>query len=72
MAFGSFQGFGERLQQYWWYFTNLFTASKDVLHVLITADTVNGVTPAGYWKRGQAVQFWEAWATEEAAHSKKL
>jgi len=45
---------------------------SDVLHVLITADTVNGVTPAGYWKRGQAVQFWEAWATEEAAHSKKL
>jgi ATP-dependent Clp protease ATP-binding subunit ClpX len=49
-----------------------FTTSKDVLHVLITADTVNGVTPAGYWKRGQAVQFWEAWATEEGAHSKKL
>jgi len=44
---------------------------SDVLHVLITADTVNGVTSAGYWKRGQAVQFWEAWATEEGVHSKK-
>ncbi|KIM45883.1 hypothetical protein M413DRAFT_425462 [Hebeloma cylindrosporum] len=50
-----------------------FTTSKDVLHVLITADTVNGVAPAGYWKRGQAeaAQFWEAWATEEGAYSKK-
>lgn len=45
---------------------------SDVLHVLITADVVNGITPAGYWKRGQAAQFWEAWATEEGAYSKKL
>lgn len=50
----------------------LSTTSKDVLHVLVTADMVNGVTPAGYWKRGQAQEFWEAWATEEGAYSKKL
>ncbi|KDR83407.1 hypothetical protein GALMADRAFT_132861 [Galerina marginata CBS 339.88] len=44
---------------------------SDVYHVLITLDTVKGISPAGYWKKGQAVQFWEAWATEEGTGSKK-
>ncbi|KAF8901669.1 P-loop containing nucleoside triphosphate hydrolase protein [Gymnopilus junonius] len=43
---------------------------KDICHVLITADTVRGVLPAGYWKKGQSVQFWETWATEEGNYAK--
>ncbi|KAF9057410.1 P-loop containing nucleoside triphosphate hydrolase protein [Panaeolus papilionaceus] len=44
---------------------------SDIYHVLITADVVKGVASPGYWKKGQAVRFWEAWATEEGAYSKK-
>jgi len=43
---------------------------SDIYHVLVTADTVKSISPAGYWKKGQAVQFWEAWATEEGTYSK--
>ncbi|KAF5322043.1 hypothetical protein D9619_001007 [Psilocybe cf. subviscida] len=43
---------------------------SDISHVLITADTVLGRAPPGYWKKGRAVHFWEAWATEEGSYSK--
>ncbi|CAA7260220.1 unnamed protein product [Cyclocybe aegerita] len=41
---------------------------SDIHHVLITSDTVKGTSPAGYWRKGQDVEFWEAWATEENAY----
>ncbi|PPQ99911.1 hypothetical protein CVT24_009592 [Panaeolus cyanescens] len=44
---------------------------SDIYHVLITAEVVKGTAPPGYWKKGQAVRFWEAWATEEGAYSKR-
>lgn len=44
--------------------------NQDVHHILVTGDSVKGITPSGYWKKGQAVQFWEAWATEEGNYSK--
>ncbi|KAF9563742.1 ClpX, ATPase regulatory subunit [Agrocybe pediades] len=43
---------------------------SDIYHVLITEAMVKGNGPPGYWKKGQAVQFWEAWATEEGAYSR--
>lgn len=49
----------------------LLSFLQDIYHVLITADVVKGVASPGYWKKGQAVRFWEAWATEEGAYSKK-
>lgn len=45
-------------------------SQQDIYHVLITEAMVKGKAPPGYWKKGQAVQFWEAWATEEGAYSK--
>ncbi|KAF9534918.1 P-loop containing nucleoside triphosphate hydrolase protein [Crepidotus variabilis] len=43
---------------------------SDVHHVLITGESVKGAVPPGYWKKGQAVQFWEAWANEEGLYNK--
>ncbi|KAF8204902.1 P-loop containing nucleoside triphosphate hydrolase protein [Pholiota molesta] len=42
-----------------------------ISHVLITADTVKGVSPPGYWRRGQGLSFWQAWAKEEESYSQK-
>ncbi|KAF9452198.1 ClpX, ATPase regulatory subunit [Macrolepiota fuliginosa MF-IS2] len=39
---------------------------SDICHVLITEDVVKGVAQPGYWKKGQGVAFWEAWAAEES------
>ncbi|KAF8974643.1 P-loop containing nucleoside triphosphate hydrolase protein [Flammula alnicola] len=44
---------------------------SNICHVLITADTVKGISPPGYWKKGQAVLFWETWATEEGSYTRK-
>ncbi|KAF8165024.1 P-loop containing nucleoside triphosphate hydrolase protein [Crassisporium funariophilum] len=44
---------------------------SDIFHVLITADVVKGISSPGYWKKGQAVHFWEAWATAERTFTKK-
>jgi len=44
---------------------------SDIFHVLITADVVKGTSSPGYWKKGKAVHFWEAWATYENAYYKK-
>jgi hypothetical protein len=32
---------------------------------------VKGTSSPGYWKKGKAVHFWEAWATYENAYHKK-
>ncbi|EKM80461.1 hypothetical protein AGABI1DRAFT_113641, partial [Agaricus bisporus var. burnettii JB137-S8] len=44
---------------------------SDICHVLITEDVVKGTASAGYWKKGQGVAFWEAWAAEENKKGKK-
>jgi len=38
---------------------------SEVRHVLITAEVVRGDKSPGYWKKGEGVAFWEAWAKEE-------
>ncbi|KAF9475940.1 ClpX, ATPase regulatory subunit [Pholiota conissans] len=40
-----------------------------ISHVLITADTVNGISPPVYWRRGQGMLFWQTWAKEEELYS---
>lgn len=42
---------------------------SDIRHVLITAEVVRGEKPAQYWKKGEGVVFWEAWATEEGKNN---
>ncbi|KAF8665618.1 hypothetical protein AX16_000074 [Volvariella volvacea WC 439] len=44
---------------------------SDVRHVLITDAVVRGEASPRYWKRGEGVAFWEAWATEEGQNGKK-
>lgn len=41
-------------------------SGSDIRHVLITAKVVRGEASPGYWRKGEGVAFWEAWATEEA------
>lgn len=43
---------------------------SDIRHVLITAEVVKGEASPGYWRRGEGVAFWEAWATEESKATK--
>jgi len=38
---------------------------SDIKHVLITAEVVRGEASPGYWRRGEGVAFFEAWATVE-------
>ncbi len=45
---------------------------QTIAHVLITADTVKGSSPPGYWKRGEGVLFWETWAKEERAYKASM
>ncbi|KAF9468861.1 P-loop containing nucleoside triphosphate hydrolase protein [Collybia nuda] len=42
---------------------------SDIRHVLITARVVRGEAAPKYWRKGNAVAFWEAWAAEEAQGS---
>ncbi|GLB33536.1 putative atp-dependent clp [Lyophyllum shimeji] len=44
---------------------------SEVRHVLITAEVVRGEKSPGYWKKGEGVAFWEAWAKEEGKSTKK-
>jgi len=44
---------------------------SEIYHVLITEDVVKHKAPPKYWRRGQGVAFWEAWADEEAAYNKR-
>ncbi|KAF8897263.1 P-loop containing nucleoside triphosphate hydrolase protein [Infundibulicybe gibba] len=44
---------------------------SDIRHVLITGDVVRGDAAPGYWRRGEGVAFWEAWAAEEGKTDKK-
>lgn len=39
---------------------------QSIRHVLINDSVVRGEQPALYWSRGEAAQFWAAWAEEEA------
>jgi len=36
---------------------------------LITAEVVRGEASPAYWRKGEGVAFWEAWATEEGKKS---
>ncbi|KIL68287.1 hypothetical protein M378DRAFT_121634 [Amanita muscaria Koide BX008] len=42
---------------------------SDIKHVLITADVIRGEAPPGYWRRGEGVAFFEAWAGAEGMNS---
>jgi len=43
---------------------------SDICHVLITEDVVKGKGSPGYWRRGEGVAFWEAWAMQEASYNR--
>ncbi|KAF8639749.1 hypothetical protein AX17_001011 [Amanita inopinata Kibby_2008] len=38
---------------------------SDIRHVLVTQEVVNGTASAGYWRKGEGVAFFEAWASAE-------
>lgn len=42
---------------------------SEIRHVLVTAEVVRGEKPPQYWKKGEGVAFWEAWATEEGKNN---
>lgn len=42
---------------------------SDVKHVLITEEVVRGEASPGYWRRGEGVAFFEAWANAEGMNS---
>lgn len=44
---------------------------SDICHVLITEDVVKGTGSPGYWRRGEGVAFWEAWAMQEASYNQR-
>jgi len=44
---------------------------SDTSYVLITVDVVKGTSPPAYWKKEEAVHFWEKWASYENAYYKK-
>ncbi|EEB97495.1 hypothetical protein MPER_03174, partial [Moniliophthora perniciosa FA553] len=41
---------------------------SDIRHVLITEEVVRGQGPPGYWPKGSAAAWWEAWAKEESRY----
>uniref|UniRef100_A0A0W0F8M1 Atp-dependent clp n=1 Tax=Moniliophthora roreri TaxID=221103 RepID=A0A0W0F8M1_MONRR len=41
---------------------------SDIRHVLITEEVVRGEGPPGYWPKGSAAAWWEAWAKEEGRY----
>lgn len=43
----------------------IINRGSEIRHVLITAEVVRGEKSPGYWKKGDGVAFWEAWASEE-------
>ncbi|PFH52658.1 hypothetical protein AMATHDRAFT_2053 [Amanita thiersii Skay4041] len=42
---------------------------SDIRHVLITEDVVRGSASPGYWRKGEGVAFFEAWANAEGKHT---
>jgi ATP-dependent Clp protease ATP-binding subunit ClpX len=42
---------------------------QDIKHVLITAEVVCEEASPRYWRRGEGVAFFEAWATVEGMNS---
>ncbi|KAF8351148.1 P-loop containing nucleoside triphosphate hydrolase protein [Amanita rubescens] len=42
---------------------------SDIKHVLITDQVVRGEAPPGYWRRGEGVAFFEAWANAEGMNT---
>jgi hypothetical protein len=46
-------------------------SGSDIRHVLITTQVVRGEASPGYWRKGEGVAFWEAWATQEAEGNKQ-
>ncbi|KAF5387836.1 hypothetical protein D9615_000149 [Tricholomella constricta] len=45
---------------------------SEIRHVLITVEVVRGEKSPGYWKKGEGVAFWEAWAQEEGRRKRPL